>query len=196
MLVTQIAAIAGLPPHYLGLSSDNPASADAIRSAEASLVKKALRKQRGFGGSWEQLMRLALAIKYGVSLEDLDPRFDKIETQWADPTTPTPGAKADAAVKLTSGDRPIITLAQAREDLGYTKEQIDRMQRDEQEAVDLAATQDVRARLKLADELMAQGLSRQAAYAAVGLFAAAQQISGIDTRPPAAPSQPPAVIES
>jgi hypothetical protein len=26
--------MAGLPPHYLGLTTDNPASADAIRSGE------------------------------------------------------------------------------------------------------------------------------------------------------------------
>jgi hypothetical protein len=56
MLAAQIAAIAGLPPHYVGLMSQaNPASADAIRSAEASLVKRALRKQRVFGGSWERV---------------------------------------------------------------------------------------------------------------------------------------------
>ncbi|MBQ1164473.1 hypothetical protein KBZ21_41550, partial [Streptomyces sp. A73] len=27
----------GLPPHYLGYTTDNPASADAIRSSEAQL---------------------------------------------------------------------------------------------------------------------------------------------------------------
>ncbi|MBQ1165982.1 phage capsid protein, partial [Streptomyces sp. A73] len=31
----------GLPPHYLGYTTDNPASADAIRSSEAQLVKRA-----------------------------------------------------------------------------------------------------------------------------------------------------------
>ncbi|MBQ1164133.1 phage capsid protein, partial [Streptomyces sp. A73] len=36
ILATQL----GLPPHYLGYTPDNPASADAIRSSEALLVKR------------------------------------------------------------------------------------------------------------------------------------------------------------
>ncbi|MBQ1165784.1 phage capsid protein, partial [Streptomyces sp. A73] len=34
----------GQPPHYLGYTTDNPASADAIRSSEAQLVKRAERR--------------------------------------------------------------------------------------------------------------------------------------------------------
>jgi hypothetical protein len=178
LLVSQIAAIAGLPPHYLGLSSDNPASADAIRSAESSLVKKALRKQRGFGGSWEQIMRLAVAVRDGVPLDQIDPALQRLETQWRDPTTPTPAQKADAATKLVAGDRPIITVNQAREDLGYSPGQIDRMNREEDAAKAAAVTADVRARVTQAEELMRdQGLSQPAAFAAVGLLAAAQQMT-------------------
>jgi hypothetical protein len=178
LLVSQIAAIAGLPPHYLGLSGDNPASADAIRSAEASLVKKALRKQRGFGGSWEDLMRLSVAVREGVSYDNLPEGYSRLETLWRDPTTPTPGAKADAALKLTSGDAPIIDVDQAREDLGYTPGQIAAMNSRSDAARANAVTADVRARVDQATLLMtSQGLSQAAAFAAVGLLAAAQQIS-------------------
>ena len=178
MFVSQIAAIAGLPPHYLGLSSDNPASADAIRSAEASLVKKALRKQTAFGGAWEDAMRLAVAVREGIPLADLPPEFARLETDWKDPTTPTPGAKADAALKLTSGDSPIIDVDQAREDLGYTPGQIAAMNARAMRSRAEAVTADVRARVDQATDLMAtQGLSQAAAFAAVGLLAAAQQIS-------------------
>lgn len=189
MLVSQIAAIAGLPPHYLGLSGDNPASADAIRSAEASLVKKALRKQRGFGGSWERAMRLAVATRDGVPLEKIDPALKGLETQWRDPTTPTPGAKADAAVKLVAGD--IITRNQAREDLGYSPAQIERMDREAAEAQAAQVTADVAARVNQANQLMAdQGISQPAAFAAVGLLAAAQQMT--PGSPTATPSVAPA----
>jgi len=174
MLTTQIAAIAGLPPHYLGVNTDNPASADAIRSAESSLVKKAERKQRAFGGSYERVMRLAAQVRDGKP----DPGLDGLETIWRDPSTPTPAQKADAAVKLTQGPTPIITRNQAREDLGYSQEQIARMSAEEQRAADLAATADVRARVALATELMStQGLSQAAAFAAAGLIVAANQIS-------------------
>lgn len=170
MLTGQVAAIAGLPPHYLGVNADNPASADAIRSAESSLVKKAQRKMRAFGGSWERVMRLALRVRD----DNLPDGVAGMETVWRDPSTPTPAQKADAAVKLTQGDRPIITVAQAREDLGYSPPQIARMADDEAVAVASAATADVEAKVALANKMMAeQGISQTAAFAAVGLLAAA-----------------------
>src|SRR5690606_41536045 len=43
------AAYTGLPRQYLSFASDNPASAEAIRSAESRLVKKCERKARQFG---------------------------------------------------------------------------------------------------------------------------------------------------
>lgn len=124
-LAQLVASIAGLPPHYLGMSSDNPASADAIRSAESRLVKRAERRQRAFGGSWEQVMRLASRIETGTWDESLV----RLETIWRDASTPTVAQAADAAVKLhTEG---ITTTRQTREDLGYTQEQIARMEAEE-----------------------------------------------------------------
>lgn len=117
-----IASLSGLPPHYLALSAtDNPASADAIRSAEASLITKVRRKARAFGGSWEDVMRLAVMVRDGSFPEDMA----GIETVWADPETRTVAQAADAAVKLVTAG--IIPAEQAQEDLGYTPVQIDRM---------------------------------------------------------------------
>lgn len=175
MLTGHIAAIAGLPPHYLGLSSDNPASADAIRSSEAALIRRAQRKMRGFGGSWERVMRLALR----VADSSLPAGAESMETIWRDPATPTPAQKADAAVKLTSGDRPVISVRQAREDLGYSPGQIARMEADDARAAMSAATADLQARLDMAAQLQAQqGMDQPTAFAAVGLMAAASVMQG------------------
>lgn len=86
----------GLPPHYLGYTTDNPASADAIRSSEAQLVKRAERKQTLFSTPWQQVFRLALLIMTG----DLPDRARRIETVWRNPATPTMASQTDAAVKL------------------------------------------------------------------------------------------------
>lgn len=86
----------GLPPHYLGYTTDNPASADAIRSTEAQLVKRAERKQTMLNAPWAQLLRLALLIKMGR----VPDRARRIETVWRNPATPTMAAQTDAAVKL------------------------------------------------------------------------------------------------
>lgn len=119
-----VAAMAGLPPHALGMHTDNPASADAIRSSESRLVKRAERKQRAFGESWEQVMRLALRVS-GTDVEGAD----RMETIWRDPATPTVAQKADAAVKLFGAG--VVPLRQVREDLGYSAEQIERMEGDD-----------------------------------------------------------------
>jgi len=114
MLTQQVAAVAGLPPHYLGLSSENPASADAIRSSEAGLVAKARRRMRWFGGAWEDVLRLAVHVRDGVPAVALD----GLETVWRDPETRTVAQAADAAVKLVQSG--IVPPQQARIDLGYS----------------------------------------------------------------------------
>lgn len=176
MLTGQIAAIAGLPPHYLGVNTQTPASADAIRSAEASLVHRAKRKMRSLSGSWENVMRMAVAVERGVRVDELPDEFNKLQTVWRDPATPTVAQAADAAVKLVQAN--IITNDQALEDLGYTPVQIER---ERQRRTDAAATQavsTVRAQVEEAERLMReQGLSQPAAYAAVGLLQAAAQMS-------------------
>lgn len=86
----------GLPPHYLGYTTDNPASADAIRSSEAQLVKKAERRIRRFGATHRDAMRLALWFRHGEPPD----RSRRIECVWRNPATPTIAAQTDAAVKL------------------------------------------------------------------------------------------------
>lgn len=120
-LAAIVASLSGLPPHAVGLITTNPASADAIRSAEARLVKRAERRQRAFGGSWEDVMRLALR----VIGQDIGPDARSLETLWADASTPTVAQQADAAVKLVTAG--IIPIEQGQEDLGYTAVQRERM---------------------------------------------------------------------
>ncbi|WP_137991256.1 phage portal protein [Streptomyces vilmorinianum] len=127
-LARLVASLAGLPPHFLGYSTENPASADAIRSSESRLVKRAERRQREWGEAWEQVMRLALRIRDGV----WDPRAMSLETIWRDASTPTIAQKADAAVKLHVAK--IVPLRQTREDMGYTQAQIKRMEEQDEAA--------------------------------------------------------------
>jgi hypothetical protein len=90
------AAVMGVPGHYLGIVSDgNPTSADAIRASEARLVKRAERKMLGFGQTWADAMRMALEIRGG----QVPDGADRIEVDWEDASTPTPGATTDALSK-------------------------------------------------------------------------------------------------
>jgi hypothetical protein len=127
-LAKLVASLGALPPHFLGFTTDNPASADAIRSSEARLVKRAERKQTAFGGAYEQAMRIVRRLQDG----DWNPGYRRLETIWRDASTPTVAQKADAAVKLHA--EGITSTRQAREDLGYTDGQITRMGLDDAEA--------------------------------------------------------------
>jgi hypothetical protein len=139
-LAKLVASIAGLPPHSLGFTTDNPASADAIRSAEARLVKRAERKQVAFGGTYEQTMRLVKRFQEG----DWDPRYRRLETIWRDASTPTVAQKADAAQKLyTTTPKPVVPLRQTRETLGYTQAQIARMEVEDEKAAQKDPTAEI-----------------------------------------------------
>lgn len=118
-MLKMAAAYTGLPPQYLSYSNDNPASAEAIRSSEARLVRTCEALCAMFGSAWEQAMRLAkLVMGQQLTIDDF-----RMETVWRDPGTPTYQAKADAVTKLYNSGNGIITLEQARIDMGYTAEQ-------------------------------------------------------------------------
>ncbi|QKT08040.1 phage portal protein [Gordonia sp. X0973] len=119
-ITNQVGALSGLPPHYLGLAGDQPASAEALRASEASLVSRCYDLQQQFGRAWSQVMALAIAVRDGV-----DPRTLDISTMWASPETRTPAEAADAAAKLTAIGVPLTVAADVV--LGWTPEQIARL---------------------------------------------------------------------
>ena len=90
----QISVLTGIPQHYLGIGSENPVSADAMRASENHLVRRVERFQRIYGESWEKAMRIAMAMQ-GRPIAD----SDRLETVWRDAATPTMAAKMDAAIK-------------------------------------------------------------------------------------------------
>jgi hypothetical protein len=111
---TLVSGATGLPMRYLGSNTANPPSADAIRADEARLIKRAERRQRAWGGSWERVMRIVRRIQDG----SWDPKLAGMETLWRDAATPTKAQAADAVVKLFQAG--VIPRAAALEDIGYS----------------------------------------------------------------------------
>ncbi|MEU1497260.1 phage portal protein [Streptomyces sp. NPDC005732] len=153
----------GLPPHMLGYTTDNPASADAIRSTEAKLVKKSERRIRRLGRGWQDAMRLALWVRDGEPPD----KTRRIETVWRNPATPTIAAQVDATVKLVNeGILPAdsdVTLEMA----GLTESQRKRVRADRQRSAGRAGSTALMDRLA---ELGSgtQGRSPQSAEADLG----------------------------
>lgn len=123
-LLKLAAAYTGLPPSYLSTSTDNPASAEAIRSSETRLVRTCESLTATLGDAWERAMRVALLVMG----QQLTIDHFRMETVWRDPATPTYASKADAAAKLYANGAGVIPLEQARIDMGYTPEQRRQMQ--------------------------------------------------------------------
>ena len=117
VIQAQISAVSGLPPHYLGAHGDQPASADAMRAAEASLVAKVEARQAIFGRSWEQVARLMASVRTG-----LPPHAIELAVQWADPATRSIAQEADAVVKLFSAG--LLPATYALRKLGYSDDEV------------------------------------------------------------------------
>lgn len=117
----------GLPPNYFGLAADDAASADAIRSREAKLVKSIERDQRALGNQVKETARIAIAMLMGVETAE---RFDQCEALWHDPGTPTVAQRADAVTKLYAtqdpAGRPLMPREMAWEELGWSPDKIKR----------------------------------------------------------------------
>ncbi|MGB3675397.1 MAG: phage portal protein [Candidatus Nanopelagicales bacterium] len=117
VLLTQISAVSGLPSHYLGISTDNPASADALRASEASLTARAEARQAQFGRSWEDMARLVVGVRDGA-----DPTTVDVRVSWADAATRSVAQEADAVTKLYAAG--LLPASYALKRLGYTDAEI------------------------------------------------------------------------
>lgn len=118
VILGQIMAVSTLPAHYVGVFTDNPASADALRAAEASLTARAEARQAAFGRAWEQVAKLMIAVRDGR-----DPNLiDDIRVLWADAATRSVAQEADATVKLYAAGLLPATYALSK--LGYSDDEI------------------------------------------------------------------------
>jgi hypothetical protein len=118
MLVQHIASQTRTPPHYFYLSGQFP-SGESIKSAETGLVAKVRRKQRHFGETWEEVIRLGLLATGDIARAGVA----HTETLWADPESRSESEHVDAIVKQKAIGIPDEALW---EEVGKTPQQIER----------------------------------------------------------------------
>ncbi|OMC09231.1 phage portal protein, partial [Mycolicibacterium fortuitum] len=139
VILGQIMAVSTLPAHYVGVFSDNPASADALRAAEASLTARAESRQATFGRAWEQVAKLMIAVRDGRAPH----LIDDIRVQWADAATRSVAQEADAVVKLHQAG--LLPQSYALAKLGYSDDEISKIRAARRaEALDTAGIDLVR----------------------------------------------------
>lgn len=120
-IASHIARISRVPVTYF-LTDVSNLSADALALLVSGLVRKCQRRVLGYEPALEGAMRLAFR-SIG------DPRGDAVaaEVRWASMETRSVAQDADAAVKLTQGENPVITPETAQERyLGMSQTERDR----------------------------------------------------------------------
>lgn len=123
VLTQQIAAVSSLPAHYLGVMSNQPPSADALRASEQSLVARCEQKQRSFGKAWQKVGQLMMAVQNGV-----DPSAVDITPVWAPADEASQAQEADSTVKLVQAG--ILPVSYGLRKLGYTDAEIEQIRQD------------------------------------------------------------------
>lgn len=120
-VAAHIARLSRVPITYF-LSNVANLSADALALLVSGLVLKCRRRVKGYEPGIEGAVRLMLA-----TMGDPRARAANIEVKWADMETRSRAQDADAAVKLTQGDNPVITPQTAQEKyLGMSQTERDR----------------------------------------------------------------------
>ena len=117
--IKHLAAVSRTPAHYLLGSSANPPSAEALLAAESGLVAKVGRRQLGFGEAWEQVIRVA-AIAAGEGELAAD---QALQVTWRNTQVRSPGAVADALLKLRQAGIPLEVLL---EWIGFSPQSVTR----------------------------------------------------------------------
>lgn len=120
-IAAHIARLSRVPITYF-LNNASNLSADALALLISGLVKKCQRRVKGYEPAFEGAVRLALR-----TMGDQRANVGNIEVKWAEMETVSVAASADAAVKLTQGDNPVITPQTAQERfLGMSQTERDR----------------------------------------------------------------------
>lgn len=104
------------------LSNISNLGGDALALLISGLVLKCQRRVKGYEPGFEGAARLALK-----SMGDPRANVANIELKWAEMETRSMAQSADAAVKLTTGDNPVVTPQTAQEKyLGMSQTERDR----------------------------------------------------------------------
>lgn len=127
------------PSHLFLIGVEHVPTHNTLKASESGQVSKCRQTQRFMSDPLEDGMRDARQLA-GLT----GPGDAGMETIWRDPQYRTEGERADATVKKVQAG--IISMRQAREDLGYSQTQIARMEADiANEAVDATVERILRA---------------------------------------------------
>ena len=130
-IATQFSGATGVPVSNLGIVTDNPPSAEALYADDRRLVSTAKRQNRIMGSALKRVAQRVIRLRDGG---DVTPEMRKIDVSWAKPEFVSPGASADALVKLAVVFPWIGESEVALEMAGFSSSEITRLLSDKRRA--------------------------------------------------------------
>ena len=135
ILATQFSAATGLTVTDVGIVNDaNPTSSDAILAQTQTLVAMAQQLNTGNGDSLRTIALMALAVKRGVSLDDLTDDDMAIVAHFKNPAMPSVAVTTDAAIKIAGSRQSFAQTDTFLEMIGFSQADIRRIRAQEQRA--------------------------------------------------------------
>ena len=117
--IIEMASITGTPYYALtGPPTSVAPSGEAIKSSEASLVRKTESESVHLGEAWEEVMRLAQVARGDAGRDDGETMWDEMETR-------NDATRTDAVIKQVESG--LLPADFALEELGYSQQQIVRI---------------------------------------------------------------------
>lgn len=125
-----VASQTRVPVDYLGITLDNPTSAEAMASAERRLTRIADKQNVAFGRELKRAMGIAVALREGANT--IPDSMRDVHPVWAPTREISDAARADAFTKIANKITGYADSDVGLERLGLTREEITRLRADQQ----------------------------------------------------------------
>lgn len=143
-LAALFAGETNIPISSLGIIHDNPASAEAMRTAETYLIMEAESLNETNGDALRNIGLLVHAISQNTTIDKLSDAEKSIEPRFRNPSMPSVVSQSDAIIKQASAIPWLADTEVALEELGYNKEQRTRLLSDKRKIMARAALEQAR----------------------------------------------------
>lgn len=150
-LASQFSSATNVPLAELGVTTDNPSSAEAIYAAKEPLIVEAQNLNATNEIALRNVALMCLAVMRGTGFAEQRDLGVSIGVHWPDPAYPSVVSMSDAVVKMVTAIPSLADSEVILERLTFSSEEIERIQRDRREAQANAAVMSLLAPRKADD---------------------------------------------
>lgn len=117
-LAADFSGVTGVPMSELGVTHDNPSSAEAIEAAEKPLVTLCEHMNADMAQSLGNVARLMLAVRRDCAVDALPEGARSVAARFKDPAMPSLSASTDRAIKIVSAAPEYVQTEEFWVDVG------------------------------------------------------------------------------